>query len=219
MRREFRDRAFLPIVVPIAVLVAVVAAVGLVAFVLLYNTHQAALALAAVMAAGILITVSLAASQDRLTAGRKLTLVAAGSVPVLLGAGFALGVFGTVDPTLLNINREALQDPAVAAGRDVVAAQGCASCHSTDGTAAVGPTWQNLWGSEVTLNSGETVTVDREYIRRSIREPNAFARDGFTSGVMPPFELGQEEINDIIAYMQTLSDHAAETGATDGTDG
>lgn len=219
MKREFRERVFLPIVMPIAILAFIAATVALLALVLLYNTHEAALALAAVMAAGILLTFALTASQDRLGASRKLVVVGAGLVPVLIGAGFALGLFGSVDPALLNINRQPEQDPAIAAGQTAANEYGCASCHSTDGSTIVGPTWQNLWGSEVTLNSGETVTVDRDYITRSIREPDAFAREGFDTGVMPTLDVSQDEIDDIIAYMQSLSDEAVEDSATDGAAG
>lgn len=106
MRREFRNRVFLPIVLPLAILGFIAAVVAVFALILLYNTHEAALALATVMAAGILLTVALAASRDRLDAGRRLVVVGAGVVPILLGAGFALGLFGNVDPALLNINRQ-----------------------------------------------------------------------------------------------------------------
>jgi cytochrome c oxidase subunit 2 len=89
-----------------------------------------------------------------------------------------------------------------AAGEVVYAAQ-CAPCHSIDGTENIGPTWQGLWGHEVELEDGTTVTVDEEYATTSIREPGAQVVADFEP-VMPPFDLSDEEIANVIAFMQTL---------------
>lgn len=90
-----------------------------------------------------------------------------------------------------------------AAGEEIYNAQ-CAACHTTDGSTGVGPTWQGLWMSEVTLADGSTVTADEEYITESIREPNAKVHEGFNEGIMPAFDLSDEEISQVIAFMQTL---------------
>lgn len=92
---------------------------------------------------------------------------------------------------------------AVAAGEEIYQAE-CAQCHSTDGSEGIGPTWQGIWGREETLESGETVTVDEEYVRNSIENPDEQIVEGFSSGVMPQFDLSDEEIDQIIAFMQTL---------------
>lgn len=93
-------------------------------------------------------------------------------------------------------------DPA--AGEQIAQAQ-CFSCHTVDGSTLVGPTWQGLYGSEVPLEDGSTVTADDAYIRESILEPNARIHDGFAP-VMPAFEgiLDDQQISDVIAYIQTL---------------
>jgi mono/diheme cytochrome c family protein len=90
------------------------------------------------------------------------------------------------------------------AGRQLAGAQ-CAACHSFDGSPSVGPTWQGLYGHEVTLESGETVVADEEYLRESIVEPNAKIVEGFPA-VMPSFAtiLTEEQITDIIAFIKTL---------------
>jgi len=93
-------------------------------------------------------------------------------------------------------------DGDAAAGEEIYSTQ-CAACHSIDGTENIGPTWQGLWGSEVELEDGSTVTVDEEYVTMSIREPGAQVHAGFDA-VMPPFDLSDEEIANVIAYMQTL---------------
>ncbi|HYI15153.1 MAG TPA: cytochrome c [Thermomicrobiales bacterium] len=88
-------------------------------------------------------------------------------------------------------------------GEELATSNGCVGCHSIDGSTLVGPTWQGLYGSEVELESGETVTADEAYITESIREPAAQLHAGF-GNLMPPFDLDDEQIANIIAYIQTL---------------
>lgn len=93
-------------------------------------------------------------------------------------------------------------DP-VAVGRSIYEAR-CALCHTTDGSTLVGPTWQGLFGHEVTLSDGSTVTADEAYITESIRDPGAQVVEGFQN-IMPPFpDLTDEQISAIIAFMETL---------------
>jgi cytochrome c oxidase subunit 2 len=84
---------------------------------------------------------------------------------------------------------------------------GCLACHSLDGTVVVGPTWQGLFGHEVELTDGSVVTVDEEYLRNSILDPNAQVVAGFQPGVMPQnFAqiLSEDQINQIIAFIMSL---------------
>jgi mono/diheme cytochrome c family protein len=90
-----------------------------------------------------------------------------------------------------------------ASGEQLATSNGCTGCHSIDGSALVGPSWQGLYGSEVELEGGDTVTADDAYIAESIREPGAKIHAGF-SNMMPPFDLDDQQIADIIAYIQTL---------------
>lgn len=83
----------------------------------------------------------------------------------------------------------------------------CVGCHTTLGASATGPTFLGLAGSEVTLESGETVTADDDYLRRSIVEPNSQIVDGFKPGVMPDFfgeTLTEEDIANVIEYIKSL---------------
>ena len=79
----------------------------------------------------------------------------------------------------------------------------CASCHSTDGSAGIGPTWAGLFGSEITLTDGSSVVVDEAYVEESIRQPAAKVREGYQP-IMPAFDLSDDEIDSLIAFMETL---------------
>jgi cytochrome c oxidase subunit 2 len=94
--------------------------------------------------------------------------------------------------------------PEAEAGRDLAQDRGCPSCHSSNGDRGTGPTWKGLYGSEVELSDGTTVTVDDAYIRESILDPAAKIVDGY-GNVMPKFDLTDEEIAQITAYIQSLA--------------
>jgi cytochrome c oxidase subunit 2 len=94
-------------------------------------------------------------------------------------------------------------------GAQLAQQNGCTGCHSIDGTEAIGPTWQGLYGHEVELADGSTVTADDAYIMESIRNPSAKVVNGFPDGVMPVFSPGQlsdDDIAAIVAYIQTLTE-------------
>lgn len=83
--------------------------------------------------------------------------------------------------------------------------RGCVQCHTIDGGAKVGPTFKGVFGMQQAMASGETVTVDENYIRESILEPMAKIRAGYQP-VMPTYkgQLKDEEISAIIAYIKSL---------------
>lgn len=80
----------------------------------------------------------------------------------------------------------------------------CIACHSLDGSAGQGPTWKGLYGSQVTLSNGSTVTADDAFMAESILEPQAKIVAGYETVLMPAYEFTEEQIADIIAYLQTL---------------
>jgi cytochrome c551/c552/heme/copper-type cytochrome/quinol oxidase subunit 4 len=95
--------------------------------------------------------------------------------------------------------------PDVGLGEQLVLQYGCNACHSTDGSALVGPSWQGLYGTQESLDDGSTVTVNDEYIKESIQDPNAKITAGFTAGLMPPtLGVSDDEIPHIIEYMKSL---------------
>lgn len=88
-------------------------------------------------------------------------------------------------------------------GKRVVERGGCASCHTTDGTVKTGPSFKGLFGKSETMADGSTVTVDENYIRESILEPNAKIVSGFTPQ-MPSFagRFDDKQIAALIAYIK-----------------
>jgi len=90
-------------------------------------------------------------------------------------------------------------------GKILVANNGCAACHSIDGSAGIGPTWLGLAGSETELSDGTTIPADNDYLAESIRDPQAKIVAGFENVQMIAFpDLTDEQIADIVAYIRTL---------------
>lgn len=98
------------------------------------------------------------------------------------------------------------EEVSVERGETVAQDNGCMTCHSTDGTDLVGPTWENLYGHEVTLEDGSTVTADEEYLYESIVDPNAKIVEGYPPSMTPYDYLSDSEINSMIEYIKSLSD-------------
>jgi len=82
---------------------------------------------------------------------------------------------------------------------------GCAACHSIDGSAKTGPTLKGKYGAQELLSDGSSVTIDDNYIRESILEPNAKIVQGFTPQ-MPSFagRFDDRAITGLIEYIKSL---------------
>jgi cytochrome c oxidase subunit 2 len=96
-----------------------------------------------------------------------------------------------------------------ASGLRIMKNIGCIACHSLDGSKLVGPTFKGLYGHTATVITGgneRQVTVDDEYIKRSIYDPNADIVKGFNKGLMLPYEgqLTDSDIAQIIEYLKTI---------------
>jgi cytochrome c oxidase subunit 2 len=98
-----------------------------------------------------------------------------------------------------------------AAGLKVLRDYGCVACHSLDGSRLVGPTYKGIFGHEVkviTNGKERNVIVDDEYIKNSIFNPDDDLVEGYSKGLMRSYknELTEEEVEQIIEYLKTLSD-------------
>ena len=97
----------------------------------------------------------------------------------------------------------AITDP-VELGKKLVAENGCAACHSIDGSVGIGPTWKGLLGEEVKLADGTMFEGDEAYIIESIKDPNAKIVEGYQPNAMPQFSFTDEQIGYIVEYIKTL---------------
>ena len=73
----------------------------------------------------------------------------------------------------------------------------------------------NLFGKPIELQGGGTVVADEAYIRESIVNPQAKVVAGFQP-IMPTFQglVTEEQLLQLIAYVQSLSQQAAAPGST-----
>ncbi len=90
------------------------------------------------------------------------------------------------------------------AGQRLFEQRGCVTCHVAAG-GGPGPSLAGVYGSQVQLANGQTVTADDAYIRESILNPSAKVVNGFQP-IMPSFQgqVNEQEILQIIAYIKSL---------------
>ena len=86
-----------------------------------------------------------------------------------------------------------------------LAQPGCITCHSLEkGVVIVGPSMAGIAVRGSTTVDGQT---SAEYIRASILTPDGYLVEGFAAGTMPQVwddELTEEQIQDLVAYLETL---------------
>jgi len=132
-----------------------------------------------------------------------LMVVLGGAFWLFSGEGGETGADGTQSPG----STQPVDADAAARGQVLANDIGCMACHTIDGSDGTGPTWQGVAGSTVTLDTGETVVADTDYLTRSIVDPAAQLVDGFDP-VMPATysdQLTADEISDLVSYIQSLA--------------
>ena len=90
-------------------------------------------------------------------------------------------------------------------GEKLYKSRACYTCHTTDGVAKVGPSFKGIFGHEVTFADGKKQSVDENYLRESILNPQAKVVKGFQP-VMPTYQgiLKDREIDALIAYIKSF---------------
>ena len=86
----------------------------------------------------------------------------------------------------------------------------CNTCHLENGQGR-GPALKGVYGTQATLQTGQTVMVDDAYIRESILNPQAKVVAGFQPQ-MPTFKglVTEEQLLQLIAYIKSLGEPAAQ---------
>lgn len=130
-----------------------------------------------------------------------LAVVIAGSLGACGSDDSAGGV--SSDPDTAALSDEAQR------GRDIAQDSGCAGCHRAGG-GGIGPDWEGLHGSTVTLDDGSTVVADDEYLALAITDPDAQIVDGF-SVKMPSRDMSDDDVAAIVTYIRELATPAPET--------
>lgn len=130
-------------------------------------------------------------------------------VVLLLGVGFWLYTGEDLggEPTTDTTTPVAIDQEAAARGMQLANDSGCLACHSVDGAPGTGPTWKGTAGSSRPLETGESVVADAAYLFNSIVDPGSQVVAGFAD-VMPADYVDQltaDEINDLVAYIQSLA--------------
>jgi len=101
------------------------------------------------------------------------------------------------------------ETPEVAGAR-LFQEQRCNTCHMTNGLMA--PMLAGVFGSQVTLQGGEIITADENYLRESIVNPQAKIVNGYQPN-MPTFQgqVSEDALLQLLAYIKSLS--KSEAGA------
>ena len=96
----------------------------------------------------------------------------------------------------------------VEAGKQLFTSLGCITCHGVQA-----PSLAGLYGSQVRLRDGSTVTADEMYIRDAILNSTDQVVDGYQP-IMPSFrgQITEEQLFDLTAYIKSLKDEAVTAG-------
>jgi cytochrome c2 len=84
---------------------------------------------------------------------------------------------------------------------------GCTQCHSLTGETMYGPSLNNILNTSIwVIREGKEVslTVDREYIHRSIQNPEYEKLLNFSKRKMPKTELSEDQINQLTDYLISI---------------
>lgn len=92
----------------------------------------------------------------------------------------------------------------VTAGQKLFQDKACATCHVADGSGRA-PSLNGVYGAQVLLADGRTITADDAYIRESILVPSAKIVAGYQP-LMPTFQgqLTEEQILALTSYIKSL---------------
>jgi cytochrome c oxidase subunit 2 len=115
-------------------------------------------------------------------------------------------VFGSIGIYRLNNDaREREMSSTLAQrGQELSTGLGCVACHTVDGSPGVGPSWEGMWGRVETLTNGNTIVVDEEYFRESLKDPPRKMVAGYPN-VMLRYFLEEEEIIALMEFAKQLS--------------
>ncbi|PJZ75317.1 c-type cytochrome [Leptospira neocaledonica] len=88
-------------------------------------------------------------------------------------------------------------------GKTIYKESGCELCHSLNGERLVGPPLNGIYGRTITLNTGEKITGNFDYIKESILDPNKLIVSGYPPA-MPNYtgRITADEMEKLINYIR-----------------
>lgn len=90
--------------------------------------------------------------------------------------------------------------PLAREGEKLATEQGCMGCHGF-AASPLGPSWAGIYGRQTRFTDGTELSADEAYLTESIRQPAARIVEGYAN-VMPPYDLSDQQIAALIAYMK-----------------
>jgi cytochrome c oxidase subunit 2 len=89
-------------------------------------------------------------------------------------------------------------------GERLFASLSCNACHNTRPDAR-GPSLANVYGSTLTLTSGQKITADDAYLREAILNPSQHTTVGYAP-IMPTYQgqVSEEGVIDLVEYIKNL---------------
>lgn len=105
-------------------------------------------------------------------------------------------------------NRKAITKENVQKGETLFNSVGCTTCHSVSGEVRYGPPLNVIFNTEVMVvreGGKRLVKADREYIQRSIQNPDFEKVDGFQNKKMTKPTLSDEDVDYIIDYLISIN--------------
>jgi cytochrome c oxidase subunit II len=90
-------------------------------------------------------------------------------------------------------------------GERLFSSLSCTACHNTRPDAR-GPNLAGVYGSHLTLTSGQTITVDDEYLRSAILNPSQHITQGYAP-IMPTYQgqISEDGVIALVEYLRNLN--------------
>jgi mono/diheme cytochrome c family protein len=128
-------------------------------------------------------------------------------------AAYVASVAGTgaasqgAPPTLTGAAAGGAGGGLAATGAKLYESLGCSGCHSLTGAKGTGPTFKGLYGSQVQLSTGQTVTANDAYLLESILDPDKQIVKGYPKGVMsaaiPPGSVPEAKAKALLTFIKS----------------
>ena len=91
--------------------------------------------------------------------------------------------------------------PPLADGQAIFQTAGCIACHSIGVTLRGGQIGPDLAGLSQRAGTRVEGMTASDYVRQSIREPDAYTVSGFGRGVMPLLPLADIDVDTLVEYL------------------